>query len=310
LEFYNKAFAHWPKVETFAQELDGMRRNQELSWPVWNWIESYQAMRISLDELIECLAQCIPELSKSEWSQDLPDYFGKAVHVVGEECFNALINNKADLFARIFPTYFFGALSTFEKLQPLTTGWHYAGAIFTAPVLDLIELSGYAMLFAELHQTPSLQQICFGQWDKYLQPSNKRQSLEWLSAVLSYNNNLFAIAPRSIIRSNWELQFNALLRDLPRKPLSHLSSRRGLPFIDARVVIHPSILIRFLGGDSPDGLLPMYNGKDVFVDLYLAKFPEAVGLRFGIRDNLQDAIERFQQYEDEGKAEFVGDDNE
>jgi hypothetical protein len=304
LEFYNKAFRHFEKIEAFTRELDSVHETEKLLWPIWNWPETYQSMQTTWDALVESLAHCIPELSKPEWNQDFPDYFGEAVHIIGEECFNALLNNKSDLFAHIFPTYFFGALITLDKLRAQTIGWLNAEVAFIAPIIDLVELSGYAKLFAELHQNPFLWQTCKSQWGKYLQPSNRRERLEWLGAISSYNSSLFGITSRSIIRTNWEVQFSAKLRALPRHHPSIRSNRHELGFMDEMFMDHPSLLIRTIGGSNP-GYYQYYKAMDVFVSLYLDEFPEADGIPFGIKDGLQEAMDRFQRYENESDSENV-----
>lgn len=306
LEFLNKAFAHFPLAEGFSKELDSMQKIDKLSWPNWNWLQTYEALQKTRDSLIECLAQCIPAYSTSEWNKDIPDYFGNAVHTVGEECFNALLSNKSNLFDSIFPSYFIGALVTVEKLQSQTAGWQYQEAAITSPIMDLLELSGYAILFAELHQSPSLQEACFQQWDKYLQPSMRRKRLEWFSAVISYNRGLYAITPRSVIRTNWKIKFDKLLRDFPRKSPPNRLNLRSLAFMDVQIIDHPSTLIRVMGGQS-NNYLAFFDGLDVFADLYLAKLAETEGIRIGLRDRVSDAIEQSRRYQNEDGFESVDD---
>ena len=183
-------------------------------------------------------------------------------------------------------------------MRSRTAGWRNAEAAFTSPILDLIELSGYAKLFSELHHEPLLWQTCTQRWDKYLQPPHQREQLEWLGAVISYNRSLFAITPRSIIRTSWKMRFDLALRNLPR---TYSSKRSKLPqrsIVDDQFVDHPSLLIKVIGGNNPN-YPSFYDGADVFVELFLAEFPEAKGIRFGIRNRLQDSIERFKKYQTE-----------
>jgi hypothetical protein len=74
--------------------------------------------------------------------------------------------------------------------------------------------------------------------------------------------------------------------------------------MDEMFMDHPSLLIRTIGGSNP-GYYQYYKAMDVFVSLYLDEFPEADGIPFGIKDGLQEAMDRFQRYENESDSENV-----
>lgn len=192
------------------------------------------------------------------------------------------------------------------KLKSQTIGWHFAEATFTTPVMDLLELSGYARLFSELHQKPALWQSCTQKWEEYLQPAYRAEILAWFKTVISYNRGLFMITPRSIIRTNWKMRFEAKLRDLPRIDSQKRPKTYRRSFVSIRHVDHPSILIKVFGGTDDQYSSP-YDAGDVFTELYLDNLAHAYGIEFETQSQVKDAIERLERYENEEESDATQD---
>ena len=145
----------------------------------------------------------------------MPDYFGRAVHVVGEQCFNTLQDNKLDDFKELFPYYFMGSLSEHYVLQKTTQDWQVERKLLalSGPVIDLCHLSGYALFFAEFHQNQQLWIECKTIWDNYLE-QNGKEILNVLAALIAYETNLYAITDRGLLRTQWEMAIKNLLTDV------------------------------------------------------------------------------------------------
>jgi hypothetical protein len=156
--------------------------------------------------------------------------------------------------------------------------------------MDLIEISGYALIFSEYHDNPTLWSICRGLWDDYLGDDSAAPRLAFLAAVCGHHHHLFSISPRSVLRTEWEMVTTRLFGELPREP-GHVG------FSDGRVV-HDSALIRRI---APSGLHAMayFTPQDAFVVRYLMTLPAATGLDFGIGD---DKIESLSELEDGGNG--------
>ena len=93
------------------------------------------------------------------------------------------------------------------------------------------------------------------------------------------------------------MRIDRLLKSMPRKrePMTY---PRGVISVIPRykeIVDHPSLLVRVMGGIYSEHIPSMYDGLDIFVDLYLKEKPEAQNLDFGIQDSLLDALDRWRR---------------
>ena len=306
LEFCNKALAHLPKMQKIAESLETLRVLPTLPWPEWSWEDTSKEFTDAQDLLITHLAQCIPGLAAIDRTEDVPDYFGQTVHLTGEWCFRAFFANNSSLFSKIFPNYFLGALNIRAMLQETTAEWRPedAAPVFSEPLIDLCDLSGYAYLLAELHGEPRLWETCRAVWERYFQEVDRVQAMQLLASTIAYYRQLFLMTHRSILRTQWKMRIDHLLRSMPRQrePVRH--SRGVIPTIPlyTEIIDHPSLLVRVMGGIYSDYIPSFYDGLDIFVDLYLGEKPEAQNLDFGRGHSLLDQLERWRRNEEQDSA--------
>src|SRR5207247_7264181 len=160
--------AEWHQI---ASELRPEPLIGELVRPTWD-CDAIRAKVIALrTELLRQLGQSIPAHAVRERDPDVPDYLGEAVHRVGEAAFEALAENQDELFAQLFPSYFIGVLVIVDRIKPQVTGWQpqIASTALTEPVIDAMDLSGYALIFSELHGNPALWEPTQAAWRRSLQ---------------------------------------------------------------------------------------------------------------------------------------------
>ena len=245
------------------------------------------------DELLILLSQCIPNYPKKKYSEDFPDYFGLAVHTSGEALYSAMECNNHILFLKLFPNYFFGILDIHDRLLSRNPIWSPRDqvTVLSEPLLDLIDLSGYAIIYSEYHQNPAIWKACKDLWDHFLGSVETVKMLSNIAGVVYHSKNLFAITPRSLTRTNWEIRLNQSLEKYPRK------SKLVFSFHALQILDHPSRLIRILGGTDNFGF-NVHHASDIFIDLYIKSFPESDGLDFGNRDDLRDTLNRWQENEE------------
>ena len=294
LEFHSKALDHLPHLQKLATNLDAAHITEHLPWPEWHWDNHHTTLVEAQKSLSILFARCIPGLVAAQDSDDLPDYLGQVVHFAGEACFRALLANDPDSFSELFPMYFIGILRIPAVLQDKTSQWQPENAVpaIIEPVIDLCELSGYSYLLAEFHQNPKLWAICKDTWDKILQP--QAEIVPYVTNAIALNQSLFIITHRATLRTRWQMQFNALLRALPRK-LIHRQNGSAIPHYE--VVDHPSLLIRTVSGTDIGYRHARFDGLDVFVDLYLLERPEAKGPKPRNPEKVTDAMRRWQESE-------------
>jgi hypothetical protein len=140
------------------------------------------------------------------------------VHRVGEAAFEALTENEDELFAQLFPPYFIGVLVIVDRIKPQVTSWQpqIASTALTEPVIDAMDLSGYALIFSELHGNPKLWEPCQAAWRRYLQETGGNDRLTIVAAMHKYHRNLFALTHRATVRTRWQMAANSILGNLPR----------------------------------------------------------------------------------------------
>ncbi|MFQ5813479.1 MAG: hypothetical protein ACE5I2_09885, partial [Anaerolineae bacterium] len=177
-----------------------------------------------------------------------------------------------------------------------------AVAALSEPLIDLCELSGYAYFFAEFHGEPRLWETCSSMWEGFFQ--NFEQGLGLVAGTIAYHRQIFGMTHRSILRTQWKMRIDHLLRSMPRQREPVARSRGVIPVIPhyTEIIDHPSLLVRVMGGTSSDYIPSFYDGLDIFVDLYLKEKPEAQNLDFGRGHSLLDQLERWRRNEEQDRA--------
>lgn len=279
LELAWKLGRHLESLPSIAAELGAVGALDDLRRPEWDWPELNQRANVFRGEILRRMAAAIPALAEQPNTKELPDYLGQAVHWSGDGAFGALVDNDEDLFRDLFPAYFVGALHIVERLRPQVSAWTNTSSAVTwmsEPVIDLIDISGYAMIYGEYHANPALWTICQTPWDTYLSGTNANTMVAFLATVCGHHQRLFAISPRSILRTRREMITTELLGALPGQPSQDQ--------FDDPAVVHASALIRQV---APRGfhLMPYYDARDVFIVRYLMTLAPAAGLDFGITED-------------------------
>jgi len=199
-----------------------------------------------------------------------------------------LMRGDVDQVKRIFPVYFVASLSLFDALRPsvLPEAPHLAESelhLASAPVIDLLDLSGYARLFSEYHQDAQLWQPIGSLWEKYVHGNNG--ALNRLAAIISLGSIPFHLPHRGILRTNWQIAVQRHIRQ---------GTGGGEPedfLFGGRKVNHPSALVRyFVRSDFTDGV-------DIIVGDFFFKVPGGELLSWGQRrpQDFQDALEQDQE---------------
>lgn len=306
LEFYNKAQHHLSSLQNLATQLDKSRVLEKVPWPQWEWGKEHQRIRDGEKELMGIYAQCIPVLAAIPSTTDTPDYFGQAVHLAGEEFFGALLQNDVGFAEKLFPPYFLGVLSTFDRLREETTDWRVEGALLFSgeALLDLIELSGHAYILAEYHQEDRFRTMVEDVWKRYLANDENNDRLDWLAAIVSYTRNYLAITPRSLLRTTWAQTSGHLFQQLPRKPLPRQFGGTAIPDYST-VVEHPSLLVRTLcGNDEFHMAYRLHEPMDVFIEFFLKPIEPGRKLDFGSRFSVKEQMDLQRERENDAGVVF------
>ena len=126
-----------------------------------------------------------------------------------------MAEGKEDLFKQLFLAYFLGALAAsdrlFEELRERETWLQLS--LGTDPILDVLEISGYALVYSELG-VGDFWSAVKGHWDwLFKDPQECQSRIEKFEALVSYRENQLVSTPHNLIRTGWKQAFGALMRD-------------------------------------------------------------------------------------------------
>ena len=278
-EYWNKIDHHKDALNQLWNDLSSHRQIEGLQWPSLNTddLEKVKGQRIKT--LLNLMAQENILLSMISRKESYPDYAGKFLHTIGEALLIAMYKNECDTVEAIFKHYLTGSLLQFDRLRsegnPSTRDFELAMKVAVAPLLDLMDISGYAYLLADYHQTPRLQELIVHAWNEYLNEDSTQPRLMSLAGAVVISESALEIAHRATIRAGWKQFIRGRLRDLERREFSIGSSFYSST---ETIVIHPSPLVRIFARDD---FSSFYDGIDIFI----AKIRSSEGRRekFGLR---------------------------
>lgn len=301
LEYVNKLEQyHLSFFKTYADSLETTKHLTDLPWPDIKpelWFETVRGLS---KKLVQAIATHVVLLSASHKPEGVPDYLGQFIHETGENLFNSLLGRRAEEVQTLIRPYLAGTLVLFQEMKPSTPDFdvwtEQKLQIAAAPVLDILELSGYGKVLAELYADEQLWVAVSGVWDHLLQGSPG--TLPWLAAVITGGTPRFQIPHRGFVRNSWSMRVQQELHKLSRR-----NPARGIGSIfNSDAVIHPSPLVRYCARHH------FYNGRDVFAALYLSKQLGAEGLEWGheatdLAESLQREEESYENGDGNEEAE-------
>src|SRR5579872_322869 len=290
LEYLNK-FQHFlPKLKERMIEYKTFHCISDLKWPEFDFDASEKKIDEFYKKAMIQMANLLPSLSAIERTNENPDYFGQAYTFTVEECYKALSTNDIDQFKAIFPKVFLACLSAYDKTRREVADWDNPESqiIYTSePLIDLLELSSYAKIYAELYPNSELWGTCKQYWDTYLSGENAHGIIEFIVHVVEFRSKIFKIMPKAILRTNWETALRQAFQEkglITEDDIFFRNDRRAQ-------VNHQSLLIRVLVQHS---IMLHSFIIDVFFITYLKSLSAATGVTFPQSD-LSDLMERAAQ---------------
>jgi len=278
-EYWKKMESHIGRFLKIWKDINEKRYVEGLQWPDLNTELIQQQIKDRRKEVLKLMAQQSTVLLLIPRPSNFIDYGGQFLHTVGESILDALCNGDFELIKATFKAYLYGCLLKFENLRPqtVTTDWRAQQEfkVATTPLLDLMELSGYAKLLADFHGNPSLWTEVTAAWDEYLNKEQASHVINLLAAAVVVTEAGFEIPHHGVLRTGWNQKVENCLAVLPRKEIFH---RRRIT--SDSIVIHDSPLVRIFARE-PYG--SFHDGIDIFIALYLRKRPEGAAIDFGRR---------------------------
>jgi hypothetical protein len=242
-------------------------------------------------DAIDKLSSLITPLSllPKDQLQDLPDYFGQSYTFGLEAIYDAARENNPDRLNELFPGVFIGALKAQARIRDEVIGWAEQSQILLSsePIEDILTLSGFIKIYAELHGNQSLWNKVKDTWDNYLETAAAQEMIAMMVAMARYRDaQIGIITEKSVLRTNWDVR---LRRKFEEKGIAQDSFRHN-PFGQDEEPTHPSPLIRVL---ARNGMIMSFDARNIFFAIYLSKHPAAknIKLEFPDRKDIENQIE-------------------
>jgi hypothetical protein len=299
-EYLQKVLIHFETIQEHWNELK-MSRKIDFNWKEIDLIQSYKNLIEQKNFTLKEMGLTNLQLANIEHSQEHPDYFGQFNTAVENELIDVVLNNDIDTFIEIFPPYFSNSLSAFDRLKPTESEFNIflenklVGAF--APILDLLDICGYAKVFSDFSNDQRLWNIVIHIWDHYFLDSPEKMT--FFANGVSLSESRFALAPRDVIRTSWQQKVVNFLSE--HVVLEEYFEKGGfVGFVPRHIALHSSPLVRIFVRDRHYWI--SNDGIDVFIHYYFNQ-KSTDRLDFGMKrnrrvdeDKLNREIEKYNEY--------------
>lgn len=268
MEACNKLAKHFQAIQALAAEHAANNRSKEYEWPQTDWAKMQQRITDLRRQLIAKLAACAPALATLPGDGTWPDYFGRSYSVLGDETFDALARGDEGFFDQVFPACFDCAFLAMGRLSQTAGAKTRTAVDLMSPVKDLLDLSGYGLLFSAL-DGKNYEATVRRCWDARFALLTDPGELAGLmvSLVFIAEPSLWQ-EPNARLRTRWHYGTDQILR---RRGIIADHYGRGH---QEEEQVHSNPLVRAYARS----LSVLFEAHDIFLSRYLYQRPEAAGL--------------------------------
>lgn len=295
-EYLNKINYQFYKIEDILKEY---KSKQKISTLNWKTIE----LNVIKGELKERQEKLLVNMSKNtllakEKTDEYPDFAGQFLHIMGEQLVDALCSNNNDIFTKVFPLYFMASLIKSEKLKPSSNNqdWviEHELRVAITPVIDLIDISGYAKLLSKYYNNEIYWETVKNTWNSYFE--NHTIEPKYFAFVIATYTSWIGISHRSVNRIGWKQKIEGLFEKLSSKEFYRTVD--GIDIFSPIIIIeHKNPLVRIFA--KRGNFNHNFNdGIDIFITYFFRKLKDSKKLNFGRRDNkdLQKDVEHEKDF--------------
>lgn len=202
-EACNKFHHNFYDLEKHCNELNKSRLLSDIYWVDFSWEEYQKKIELIHEQLIVLYSESLYPIMDFPKIEDLPDYFGHAYTVLTEECFKSMAFGKEELFKKIFGNVFISCIEAHLRQKELEIKDIDSKFVLVAdPIIDLFELSGYAIIYQELG-VGKFWDIAQARWDAYFAGRDDKPSLIKLFIMFGTHKS-FLMSPLSSRRASWQ----------------------------------------------------------------------------------------------------------
>jgi hypothetical protein len=286
LELVSKIRSHLPAIQDEIAVLNGFR-SAHAGDDLWPVVDHPSDPALEMEEELLCyLAKVSVNLDTNPHDPARPDLFGQAYKLLFDACFSAILDGSNDLARSLFPPVVFAADRARRRLvEDLADHGLQTRFIFaTEPLVDLMELSGYAMLMQLLNGSGIWDDVR-KLWDGILTADVAPALAEQMALVQKERESIFALTQGGLERTSRQMVLNQLF-----KSRGVVESHYWSPFEKERPPSHPSAIVRAF---APGEMGSFEEVADLFLVEYLIKQPGCEHFELSHRANmLRDRLAR------------------
>lgn len=260
--------------------------------PKINIEEMHERIASSRDTAIEMLssANMVKHIFDLKQDDKLPDHFGQIYFELAEACITALEKNELSKLETVLPMFLFLAFvvadSKFRDLS-LAIDDKFRISLISTVINDLASVMGFAILYGSYFENESLSKVALNKFDKLIEQAldkNAPDKQAYLKRMLVLSDlhsiGVFAL-PRSLIRTDWKLSFEQLVRQ------DGFEDRMGMTLGRS----HPNKIVRaFLQSHS--------DASHLFFASYIV--PQLEGSDFKLSYQIRDLVAQLLENEEGG----------
>jgi hypothetical protein len=288
LELVNKLTFHLKTAEQAVAALSALRHEptKDERWPKTPLPDDVpEALE---EQLYRKLGQVALLLDHDPHDSTKPDLFGQSYRLLFNATFHALMDSQTDLARQLFPITIAMADRARARLSTdLAAQGTREQVIFgTEPLLDMMELSGYALLMSEL-DAPGIWPDVRSLWDSIFAGDTAPALAAHMSMVLSAHEQLFALTTGGIARTERKMALARLMSDRGIADTAGTSGGRSAPGSESAVI----------AAFAPWAMAPIQPElADLFIVEYLKQRPDMAALNIPPgAERLQDSLNRHRQ---------------
>ena len=288
LELLHKVEYHLPAVHRALDSLQSLRHEPTADelWPDASLPDD--TPRALEEKLLTQLGLVALQLPFASHDTTKPDLFGQAYRRLFDATFHAILDGRDEIARVLFPiTIATANRARMRLVQDLSDERVRERAIFgTEPLVDTMELSGYALLMSLVTDAGIWLEV-HAVWDNILDAGAAPALAAQLTAVLTLQENVFALTSGGVARTGRQMELARVLRE---RGIQSWAGMWGEPHPEP----HRNPIIAVF---APDDLMGVHHDlADLFVVEYLAQRPDLTALEISRgAEMLRESLDRERQ---------------
>jgi len=261
IEYWTKIHAHVDNLSLQAKNIAEKQKIDGLDWPTINsdnWSNIITKKLFDLNEPLKKITELFTSTTQ-DWPLGFPDYRGRFIDQLGQISFESLLRNDDKLFKSVYSIYFNSCLMEFDRNTPkdgeLSDKNLRLLKAAAAPVIEVLDLSGYARLISHLFDNEDYWEEVLSVWEHYIEGKEITPLFQSFVGAINLTALGLEMPHRFTVRVRWDSAIESLIAG---------ETGVGTTLRYSGKVRHESALVRTAASHS-------YDGIDIFVEYYFKR---------------------------------------